>query len=271
MKSLHSCPCSQSHLDRLLNSLPQSLDETYERMLCKIDPALVKDARRILTLLCFASRPLTLPELIDGIAVETTEPTGLNKDCRLEGYNDIHDICPGFIKFNVANKRLIVQIAHFSVQEYLESDRIRHQKAMIFGLTSVKAHTEIAEICLIYLLESDLSSSVLNHNVLEEYPLAQFAAEYWYSHYKSTEDPASDLNTLISSLFQHKESFMTWVKLYDVDGPHSYGKSDATSDTSSNAANPVYYASLLGLNQALHELLNAKQHKGIHIASPSCT
>lgn len=241
-------------------------------MLCKIDPALVKDARRILTLLCFASRPLTLPELIDGIAVETTEPTRLNKDCRLEDYTDIHDICPGFINLNIADETLIVQIAHFSVQEYLESDRIRHQKAMIFGLTSVKAHTEIAEICLIYLLEHDLSSSVLNQNVLEEYPLAKFAAKYWHVHYKSPANPASELDTLISSLFQRRESFMTWVKLYDVDDPDSDGRSDATSDTSSdaastssNAANPVYYASLLGLDQALHELLNTKQQEGITI------
>ena len=248
--SLQSCPCSQSHLDRLLNSLPQSLDETYERMLCKIDPALVKDAGRILTLLCFASRPLTLPELIDGLAVETTEPIGLHKDCRLEDYNDIHDICPGFINLSVADETQIVQIAHFSVQEYLESDRIRHQKAMIFGLTSVKAHTEIAEICLIYLLEPDLSSSTLNHNLREEYPLATFAAEYWYVHYKSTKDPASKLNTLILSLFQQKKSFMTWIEIYDVDDP--YGRLDTTSNTSSsvastssNAANPVYYASLL--------------------------
>ena len=238
-------------------------------MLCKIDPALVRDARRILTLLCFASRPLTLPELIDGIAVETTEPTGLNKDCRLEDYNDIHDICPGFINLNVAaDQTSTVRIAHFSVQEYLESNRIQHQKAHIFGLTSIRAHIEIAQICLIYLLEPNLSSSVLDQNVLEEYPLAQFAADYWHVHYKSTADTASDLNTLIVRLFQQKESFMTWVKLYDVDDPDSYGRFDATSDvasTSSNAANPVYYASLLGLNQALHDLLNTKHQEGIII------
>ncbi len=260
--SLQSCPRSQPHLDRLLNSLPQSLDETYERMLCKIDPALVKDARRILTLLCFASRPLTLPELIDGIAVETTEPTGLNKDCRLEDYNDIHDICPGFINLNIADETLIVQIAHFSVQEYLESDRIRHQKAMIFGLTSVKAHTEIAEICLIYLLEPNLSSSVLDQNVLEEFPLAQFAAEYWHVHYKSTANPTSILDTLILRLFQQKESLATWLKLHTVEYPWR--------EPDSSYKNLIYHASLLGLDRALYELLNANKREGIHIASPSC-
>ena len=226
-------------------------------MLCKIDPAFIKDARRILTLLCFASRPLTLPELVDGIAVEITEPTGLNKDRRLDNYIDIHDICPGFVSLNVAGETFIVQIAHFSVQEYLESDRIRQQKAMIFGLNSVRAHAEIAQICLIYLLDSELSSSVLNRNVLKEYPLAKFAAEYWYDHYIRTANTASELNGLTLRLFQQEESFKKWVDLHNMDerGPGGRGK-------------PLYYASLLGLKQVLHGLLNTKQQEGILIVSP---
>ena len=233
-------------------------------MLCKIDPALIKDAQRILTLLCFASRPLTLLELVDGIAVETTEPTGLNKDCRLEDYNDIHEICPGFINLTVADEKLIVQIAHFSVQEYLESDRIRHSKAMIFGLNSVRAHAEIAQICLIYLLEPKLSSSVLDQNVLKEYPLAQFAAEYWYSHYESTAKLASNLDTLISRLFQ-QESFVTWVKLHNMDDlpyPPEHG--------SAPTPNPIYYASLLGLDKVSHELLNGMLQAGIIVTISPC-
>ena len=224
-------------------------------MLCKIDPALIKDARRILTLLCFASRPLTLPELVDGIAVEITEPTGLNKDCRLDDYIDIHDICPGFVSLNVAGETFVVQIAHFSVQEYLESDRIRQQKAMIFGLNRVRAHAEIAQICLIYLLEPNLSSSVLDQNDLEEYPLARFAAWYWHVHYKSTANPASILDTLVSRLFKQKESFVTWVKLHDVDYTRENG--------SASFPIPIYYASLLGLDQTVHDLLNTKQQDGI--------
>ncbi len=247
-------------------------------MLCKIDPSLIRDARRILTLLCFASRPLTLPELIDGIAVETTEPTGLNKDCRLEDYNDIHDICPGFINLNVAARPTptvqiahfsvqepTVQIAHFSVQEYLESDRIQHQKAEIFGLTSVIAHAEIAEICLIYLLEHNLSSLESRNSMLEEYPLADFAAMYWHVHYKSMANPASKLDTLISRLFQQKELFMTWVTLHRVDGEIVYDKA------SSKVPSPVYYASFLGLDQVLHELLDTKLQEGTSIDSLLCT
>ena len=227
-------------------------------MLCNIDPALIKDARRILTLLCFASRPLTLPELVDGIAVETTEPTRLNKDCRLEDYNDIHNICPGFINLNIADGRRIVQIAHFSVQEYLESDRIQQQKAMIFGLNSVKAHADIAQICLIYLLDHDFSRSELDWNSHNEYPLSQFAAGYWHVHYKSTANHTSvDLEAMTLRLFQQEKSFKKWIKLRDMDYL-----------ASGDRGNSIYYASLLGLEQVLHGLLDAKLQEGIIITVP---
>ncbi|MCJ1427238.1 hypothetical protein MMC29_005141 [Sticta canariensis] len=193
-RSLQFCPCSEDHLDRLLNSLPQSLDETYQRMLCNIDHELVEDARRILTLLCFAVRPLSVQELIESVAVKINDPPGLNYKRRLQSDSDLHTICPGLIDINRRpfqetetdreNPRLTVQIAHYSVQEYLESERIRHQKAAVFSLTSFTAHSEIAQICLVYLLEPGLSSLLepglsslgLNWGVFEKYPLAKFSA-----------------------------------------------------------------------------------------------
>ena len=249
-------------------------------MLCNIDQDLIKDASRIFTLLCFASRPLTLRELIDGIAVEINESIGLNKDYRLEDYNDIHNICPGFIDINLAadqtsetydekNLSLTVQIAHFSVQEYLESIRIRHQRAAIFGLTSVTAHAEIAQICLVYLLEHDLARSELDQSILKEYPLAYFAAMYWYHHYKRTTNFASGLDHLVSRLFQQKGSFMTWVKLYDMD--QNREESVNLDRTSDNIADPVYYTSLLGLDKALYNLISTRQLESREIPAKSST
>ncbi len=240
-------------------------------MLCNIDQNFIKDARRILTLLCFASRPLTLRELIDGIAVEINEPIGLNKDCRLEGCNDIHDLCPGFININLAEDDLspTVQIAHFSVQEYLESDRIRHQKAAIFSLSSVTAHAEITQICLVYLLEHDLATPELDQSLLEKYPLAHFAAMYWYHHYQRTVDLASEVDHLILRLFQQKGSFVTWVKLHDMDGDEE--KSVNFDRPSAGIAGPVYYLSLLGLDKALYELISIQQLESSEISAVSST
>lgn len=155
LRSLQSCPRSEDYVNKVLNSLPQSLDETYERMLCNVDHYLIEDARRILTLLCFAPRPLTVQELIDGVAVEISGSPGLNRKRRLQDSDDIRDICLDFVDsgldtdptstaYDDRNLTPTARIAHFSVQEYLESERIQHQKAAIFSLTSVTAHAEIA-------------------------------------------------------------------------------------------------------------------------------
>ncbi len=275
-KSLHSCPRSEDHLDHLLSSLPQSLDETYERMLCNIDHYLIEDARRILTLLCFASRPLTVQEVIDGVAVKIVNSTGLNRKRRLQDSNDVREICIGFIDIGLGADHTTetyheeeltrtVRIAHFSVQEYLESERIRHQKAAIFSLTSLTAHGEIAQICLIYLLEHGLSSSNLDQSLVEEFPLAKFAAMYWYHHYQNTAKHDPGLEDSILKLFQHQNSFATWVKLHDIDRPW---------DTSINfrrelddIPDPMYYASLLGLDQALHNLVISEKFESITISA----
>ena len=252
----------------MLSSLPQSLDETYERMLCNIDDYLIEDAKRILTLLCFASRPLTIQELIDGVAVEINGFTGLNRKRRLQDSEDICNICLGLIDIGLDADQTTetyheeeltptIRIAHFSVQEYLESERIRHQKAAIFSLTSVTAHVEITKICLIYLLEHDLSSSNLNQSLLDKFPLAQFAAMYWYHHYQKTKNSAPELNDFILNLFQHQDSFATWVKLHDMDQPWQTFI-DFSRELREIAA-PVYYASLLGFDQALSELINSEQ------------
>lgn len=204
-------------------------------MLCNIDHLLIEDARRILTLLCFAPRPLTVREIIDGIAVKINGSTGLNPKRRLQDANDIREICIGFIDIGLRAGHTTetyleeeltptVRIAHFSVQEYLESERIQHQKAAIFRLISVTAHGEtahgeIAQICLTYLLEHGLSSSKLDQSLLEEFPLAKFAAMYWYHHYQTTAKHDPGLEDFILKLFQRQDSFATWIKLHDMNRP----------------------------------------------------
>lgn len=220
-KSLQLCPESEYHLDCLLNSLPESLDETYERILCNIDKSLIEDSRRILALLCFSARPLTVPELIDAIAVDIISKR-LNTKPRLRNADGIRDICVGFVDISPRGDDTVtsngqednertVRIAHFSVQEYLESERIRNQKAAIFSLIAVEAHVEIAQICLIYMLEPGLVATEL-----KKYPLSKFAARFWYRHYKSAEYLDSNLDNMILQFFEcQRELFINLIHLVE--------------------------------------------------------
>jgi hypothetical protein len=133
-------------------------------MLLNIAPAFVEYSQRTLTLLCYAKCPLTVPELVDGIAVELGDSPKFNPSRRLETADDIHGVCPGFIEVDEQPyEASTVCIAHFSVQEYLESDRIRKYKVAEVAKFSIRKredHTDIACLCLTYLLEHTLSTSI---------------------------------------------------------------------------------------------------------------
>ena len=174
-------------------------------MLCNIDHHLVEDARRISTLLCFASRPWTVPELIDGITVELEGVPGLSRKCRLRDADGIDAKCLGFIKLRLGQKReceyekelvSIVPIPHFSVQEYLGPGRIRHSRAVSFRLTKSMAHAVLAQILLAYYFEYNLSTPELNEINMEDYLLASFAVERWHDHAKHVADASPDVTSL---------------------------------------------------------------------------
>ncbi|MCJ1466371.1 hypothetical protein MMC07_004990 [Pseudocyphellaria aurata] len=153
-----------------------------------------------------------------------------------------------------------VRIAHFSVQEYLESERIRHQKAAIFSLSSQTAHAEIAQICIVYLLEPGLSRSILDRKFLEEYPLAYFASNHWGRHYRLIVNPSIELYELLLILFQRQDSFTNWIRLYDVDNSWEPSHVDY-SCRSYETPTPVYYPSSLGTDPVLNEMIKTMHVK----------
>ncbi|KAJ5620333.1 hypothetical protein N7510_004317 [Penicillium lagena] len=241
---------NRNQLDACLLSLPRDLDETYERILCNIDETYIDDARRILTVLCFSTRPLTINELIDAHAVDLGASPHLDREGRSYQPDDLIDICLGLVEIadmedengqNVSTAR----IAHFSVKEYLQSARILQQKAKGFAIQSGPANTEIAQISVVYLLEPNLSNGVLDAAKVKEFPLAHFAAENWYHHYENSEEGKSKVEELLPRLFQHDMNcFMTWIKLYDMDRQQSRRDYQRLIN---DVGPPLYYASLLGL------------------------
>ncbi|KAJ5651137.1 NACHT nucleoside triphosphatase [Penicillium longicatenatum] len=245
-------------LDKCLRTLPRDLDETYERILCSIHDDYVEDVRRVLAVLCISTRPLTVNELIDAHAVDLSDPPHLRRDGRSYDQDDLIDICLGLIEIVATEddneqKALTARIAHFSVQEYLQSDRILQQKANCFAIRSAPANTEIARVCLVYLMEPSLSGDLLDESKLKEFPLALFAAMNWYHHYANSIKEMPETEQLVARLFQDKtKSFATWIRLHDIDrrgAPHGLHRPIATM------AAPLYYAALLGLASVLNGIL----------------
>ncbi|KAJ5099403.1 hypothetical protein N7532_006404 [Penicillium argentinense] len=222
---------NQVQLGKCLNTLPRDLDETYERILCNIDEEYVEDVRRVLTLLCFSTRPLTANELIDAHAVDLNE-SQLDRDGRSYEQDDLIDICLGLIEIAAPEEdnrqnTLTVRIAHFSVQEYLHPD--------MPGLPP--------------------GANSLDKSKLTEFPFAHFAAMHWFHHYSiSSSEAKPAIEQLASKLFKDDmKAFVTWIRLHDMDRPWdmSVGYNRLVTDM----ALPLYYAALLGLESVLNSIL----------------
>ena len=212
LKSLASCPQSEYHLGEVLKSLPPSLDETYNRMLMSIEGASKSYAQRILTLLCVSTRPLSAAELIDGIAVNLGTDPKFDPSRRLQDTMAIQEICSGLVETddseNISSP--IVRIAHYSVQEYLTSDRILFQPAKAFSVNLQEAHAEMAQICLVYLINT-LDERVLMSR-FEVWPFIHYAALYWVDHFRSSGLYAQRADALVLILPKSRTALGDWAR-----------------------------------------------------------
>jgi hypothetical protein len=66
--------CFPPNLPRFLNEFPETLDETYERILRGIHRAQRDDAHRLLQCLAVAARPLRLVEIAELLAFDCQAP-----------------------------------------------------------------------------------------------------------------------------------------------------------------------------------------------------
>ncbi|KAH6704178.1 hypothetical protein BKA61DRAFT_660800 [Leptodontidium sp. MPI-SDFR-AT-0119] len=234
-------------LRRALKTLPKTLNETYDRILRSIDEDYSQDAFRILQWLVYSARPLRMEEMVEVIAIDT-EQSQFNPENRLPDPRDLLTICSSLVttisvttKGNdgASNETTELRLAHFSVKEYLISDRIRTGTAFQYDIQS-RGEEEIAQSCLTYLLQ--FQSGVLNSENLNTFPLALYAAEHWCRHFRAMKD--SDQATKLGMQLFQGDTFMSWIRLFNPEKP--WERSDVDRDIT-NVASPLYYASHQGL------------------------
>ena len=121
-------------LESELNSLPKTLDETYCRIIRAIPSKYKPYAIILLQLVTFSDRPVTIEEAVDAIAVRTDEPPYFSQKYRMPNPQEISRYCASLVAVVSVKKdprgendnRVELQLAHFSVKEYLLSDRVEN-------------------------------------------------------------------------------------------------------------------------------------------------
>ena len=194
-----------------LKSLPKTLDEVYDRVLLRIPENNREMVHRALQWLVFSKRPLHLQELAAAVVIETGVSVLSSENSFFEP-QDVLNLCSNLVSYS--DHTGLLGLAHYSVQEYLVSRRIREGRAAFYNVLEVPAHRLLAETCLTYLLSFDGSSS----GDTQRYPLLRYAAENWYIHLctVSLDSNQGSLTTMACELLDHRvtQAFRNWVKLH---------------------------------------------------------
>jgi len=150
----------------------------------------------------------------------------------------------------------VVQFSHFSVKEYLTSERLAtsSQDVSRYHITFETAHTILAQACVSVLLRLDDDDE--QDDVEKKAPLAVYAAEYWVRH-AQFEDVVSRIKGIEDLFDADKPYFAAWRGLHDMDViPPSSSVFHAFRYSSKPGANkPLYYAALCGFANIVKQLI----------------
>jgi ankyrin repeat protein len=249
--------CFPQNLRQYLNELPETLDETYDRILKGINKAQQDNAHRLLQCLSVAVRPLLVEELAELLAFDFQVTTSggvptLKEDWRWDDQEEaVLSTCSSLITIIRRGDSRVVQFSHFSVKEYLTSSRLArspHGVISRFHIDLEPAHTVMAQACLATLLRPDEHADKSHAKVS---PLVTYAAQHWLNH-AQFEKVSSRVRGGMDDLFDSsKGHFAAWLQVHDIDE----GWSAFSPHSRDAVGSPLYYAAFCGFYDLSERLI----------------
>lgn len=198
----------------IVSSTPEKLDEFYDQIMMRLiagpnsNEKMRNMARKVVMLMCAASRPLRWTELV---CMLNTYERGLQPVKMFQ--STILDTCSPLIEQQPGTD--VIRFVHLSVREFfLDASKATHLaiNETGFPFLEVDAHMEVAKICLNYLLDSnpdDKWRKILTKET--EIPsLQEYASKFWGSHIiRSTYD--EKLSVKMHIYLSKQSRRMTWI------------------------------------------------------------
>ena len=275
--------CFPSSVRDVLAELPESLDETYERILQQIPNPKRAHTHRLLQCLVVAAYPLRVEELAEVLAIDfsaTGMTPRLDENLRCEDKERaVLSACSSLITIVRDDwGSRFVQFSHFSVKEFLTSDRLAASTVDILRYHHIRleaAHMMMAQVCLSVLLQLD---NHMDKQTISSYPLSNYAGEHFSNHVEFENVISSISNGVDELLDRDKPHFYMWVWLLIGDcDPEDWHSSELGQITKYHSCSlrtqdhdtkpktpprlpPLYYVAALGhLYLARHLILKRPQ------------
>ena len=246
--------CLPQNVPLVLSQLPETLDETYAHMLKGIGKTNECHALRLLQCLSVAKRPLYVDELAEILALDFGAEEGLpelKESWRAKDQQDaVLSMCSSLIVVVRASHydlHHVVQFSHFSVKEFLTSDRLA-TSILHLRVLPEPAHTVVAKACLGILLRSGDADAGFQRRS----PLMEYAAQYWEVHARF-EKVWRYVEDGIRRLFDPtKPHLKSWLQNYRAQSSSFF----AGYDRYQHCGSSLYYASLCGFRDLAAQLIS---------------
>lgn len=172
-------------IETAMNELPDGLDKAYDRILNRfrcVNDSLRRRIFKIFHWLSVTRRPLSVHEVIDGIALDFHQPL-LNRKTRINNVQHaVLDLCAPLLEITTHGT---LELVHFSAKEYILASGSgpftkEHQ-----------AHFEVAKCCVLNLNSmvdlipnfTELTDNEIEKLVVQgQYGLHDYASEFWAEH-----------------------------------------------------------------------------------------
>lgn len=168
----------------------------------------------------------------------------------LQDHMETLDICSSLIIIRDGTDRdesvttKIVVLAHYSVKEYLLSDRIRGNQILRYSIIRKPGHSMLARDCLGD-LQQTLQILLSVEEALETAKFLHYCAEYWMDHAEDAGD--CDTETAQSAarfLSVENTAYKKWLQIYS---PERSWRQLGVGTPTGMVAHTLYYAALFGL------------------------
>lgn len=172
-------------------------------------------------------------ELAEIVAINLEDKARFDRDEVLEDPLDALSICSSLVTMTVTKdaedrepgrSRRIVTLAHYSVKEYLVSDRIGKGLAARYSMQAAVCHDAIARSCLGYLLQLQGDEMISQDNA-KEFKLADYSARFWIEHAQATKQHVEEyVQQAMILLSTENDAYLNWLRIHDPD--HNWREPD---------------------------------------------
>ncbi len=221
---------AKDELLKAVKRIPSTVDEAYERILSKSTDG--KKVRRLLHIVCAASRPLTLTEMNRALSIKENGCFAALVPPQSFG-NVVRDLCGLFI--SIQHKR--IYLIHQTAKEFLIHENAIEEpispvssgnESWKHSLKPTESNLVLAEICIRYLLFSELKNDSLVSDEIKvwdiekqvekdvtKHDLLDYSAKHWATHFrKAKSEQRTILELALENCDTRFKRFITWFQVY---------------------------------------------------------